>query len=90
MNVCFGMIQKEETDDSLNGQTKFPPRVRSMKTNNRPLTICFQELVKRGREKPDVYNARAMRLRYGRFGSAKPSVFGFEFSLTFFHFKIPK
>ena len=59
-----------------------------MKTNNRPLTICFQELVKRGREKPDVYNARAMRLRYGRFGSAKLEVFRFEFGLTFFQFKL--
>ena len=80
------MLQKQETDEYLNDL--FPPRLRSMKTTTKRLTTCFEELVKRGREKPDVYNARAMRLRYGRFGSAKPSVFGFEFSLTFFHFKL--
>ena len=71
----FLIIQKEETDEFLNEQTKFPPRVRSMKTNNKPLSICFRELVKRGREKPHVFNARDMGFRYGRFDSAKLKAF---------------
>ena len=64
------MLQKQETDEYLNDL--FPQRVRSMKTTTKPLTTCFEELVKRGREsKPDIYTSAAMRLRYGRSDSGK-------------------
>ena len=65
MKTYFGLLQKQETDEYLNDL--FPARVRSMKTTTKPLTSCFEELVKRGREsKPDIFTSAAMRIRYGR------------------------
>ena len=74
MNAYFGILQKEETEEYFlfDEYYIFPSRVRSMKTTTKPLTFCFEELVKRGREsKPDIYTSAAMRLRYGRSDSGK-------------------